>query len=85
MSGGISKNKLISRLISKIKHQTNVQTIIENKNVEYLLKCTKIKSVHGLKAQFGNRLINDFNVEFLSDLRKIKYNTLERYGKIKQI
>ena len=84
LSGGISKNKLISRLISKIKHQTNVQTIIENKNVEYLLKCTKIKSVHGLKAQFGNRLINDFNVEFLSDLRKIKYNTLEqKYGKNK--
>ena len=84
LSGGISKNKLISRLISKIKHQTNVQTIIENNNVEYLLKCTKIKSVHGLKAQFGNRLINDFNVEFLSDLRKIKYNTLEqRYGKNK--
>ena len=84
LSGGISKNKLISRLISKIKHQTNVQTIIENNNVEYLLKCTKIKSVHGLKAQFGNRLINDFNVEFLSDLRKIKYNTLEqKYGKNK--
>ncbi len=84
LSGGISKNKLISRLISKIAHRKNVQTLIENKNINYLLKITPIKSVPGLKGQFGNRLVTDFNVESLCDLRKIKFHKLEQmYGKTK--
>eukprot|EP00943_MAST-04B_sp_MAST-4B-sp1_P001377 g1377.t1 len=84
LSGGISKNKLISRLISKIARKKNVQTLIENKNINYLLKITPIKSVSGLKGQFGNRLITDFNVESLCDLQKIKFNKLEQmYGKTK--
>ncbi len=84
LSGGIGKNKLISRLISKIAHKKNVQTLIENRNIDYLLKITAIKSVPGLKGQFGNRLIMDFNVESLLDLQKIKLNKLEQmYGKNK--
>ena len=58
--------------------------MIENRNIDYLLKITQITSVSGLKGQFGNRLITDFNVESLCDLQKIKFNKLEQmYGKTK--
>ena len=42
LSGGISNNKLIARLISKVKGEVNVQSSIEPRNIIGLLKNTKI-------------------------------------------
>ena len=59
LSGGISNNKLIARLISKVKGEVNVQSSIEPRNIIGLLKNTKIKIVPGFKSQFGSQVVED--------------------------
>lgn len=84
LSGGISSNKLIARLISKVKGEVNVQSSIEPRNIIGLLKNTKIKNVPGFKSQFGSQVVEDLKVETLFELQKFTYlQLMGRYGEEK--
>ncbi|XP_025419360.1 DNA polymerase eta-like isoform X2 [Sipha flava] len=76
-SAGIANNKILAKLVCGL-HKPNQQTLLPPSNVPHLFETIQIKKVKNLGGKLGNRVREEFNCEFMSDLAAIPLNDLQQ-------
>eukprot|EP00102_Acyrthosiphon_pisum_P018963 XP_016656173.1 PREDICTED: DNA polymerase eta-like isoform X2 [Acyrthosiphon pisum] len=76
-SAGIANNKILSKLACGL-HKPNQQTMLPPSSVPHLFETIPIKKVKNLGGKLGERIRQEFNCEFMSDLAAIPLNDLQQ-------
>ncbi|XP_025200444.1 DNA polymerase eta-like [Melanaphis sacchari] len=76
-SAGIANNKILSKLACGL-HKPNQQTLLPPSSVPHLFESIPIKKIKNLGGKLGNRIKQEFNCKFMSDLAAIPLNDLQK-------
>ena len=75
-SAGIARNKMTAKLGSGA-HKPNQQTIVRNRAVEQFLSTYKFTTIRNLGGKLGDKVVETFNTDELSELLKIPVEQLK--------
>ncbi|CAH1732942.1 unnamed protein product [Aphis gossypii] len=76
-SAGIANNKILSKLACGL-HKPNQQTLLPPSSVPHLFESIPIKKIKNLGGKLGDRIKQEFNCKFMSDLAAIPLNDLQQ-------
>ena len=69
-SAGIARNKMMAKLGSGA-HKPNQQTIVRNRAMQHFLSTYKFTTIRNLGGKLGDKVVETFNTDELSELLKI--------------
>lgn len=72
---------LLFQILAKLAcglHKPNQQTLLPSSSVPHLFETIPIKKVRNLGGKLGNRVRNEFNCKFMSDLAAIPLCDLQK-------
>ncbi|XP_060847284.1 DNA polymerase eta-like [Rhopalosiphum padi] len=81
-SAGIANNKILSKLACGL-HKPNQQTLLPPSSVPNLFESIPIKKIKNLGGKLGDRIRQEFNCKFMSDLAAIPLNDLQQKFNVK--
>ncbi|KAH6887947.1 hypothetical protein B0T10DRAFT_63306 [Thelonectria olida] len=75
-SGGISSNKLLSKLGSAYK-KPNLQTVVRSRAVHSFMTGFKITKLRNLGGKLGDQVVTTFETETIKDLMEVSLTTMK--------